>query len=100
MLEMAPSTLQAQPNATFQVANHPDAFFLRNVVCFIGLNVKTNNISQEECVRVISHLERRIRLCEMLLIPLMIYSFQVIDGLRLSQKNPIFQVAPKIKVQG
>ena len=27
MLEMAPSTLQTQPNAMFQVANHPDNAF-------------------------------------------------------------------------
>ena len=35
MLEMAPSTLQAEPNAAFQMADHPDAFFLRDVVCSV-----------------------------------------------------------------
>ena len=64
MLEMAPSTLQAEPNATFQVTDQPDAFFSRDV----------NPIDDGR--------------------------FQVIDGLRLSQELRIFQVVPKIEVQG
>ena len=64
MLKMAPSTLQAEPNATFEAADHLDAFFWRDV----------NPVG--DCC------------------------FQVVDGLRLSQEHSIFQVDPKLKVQG